>query len=205
MKIIFILDEGDNLQLKKGYLNSIKNDLKKRLSTKRYLHTIGVVEVAIKLAKKNDVNIEKTIIAALLHDYAKPLSQKVLLNYAQKLNGEIDSIEIKIPAILHAPVGAFLVKQKYDIINKDILEAIRYHTIGKPDMGKLALIIFVADFIEPNRSFPGVEKLRDISDNYSLAKLIIAVCDQSIKYNITQKKIIHPNTLLLRNEHLGGK
>ncbi|MGM0438323.1 MAG: bis(5'-nucleosyl)-tetraphosphatase (symmetrical) YqeK [Bacillota bacterium] len=193
------------MQLKKDYLNSIKNDLKKRLSKKRYLHTMGVVEVAIKLAKKNDVNIEKTIIAALLHDYAKPLSEKELLNYAQKMNGEIDSIEIKIPAILHAPVGAFLVKQKYDIINKDILEAIRYHTIGKPDMGKLALIIFAADFIESNRSFPGVEKLRDISDNCSLAKLIVAVCDQSIEYNIAQKKIIHPNTLLLRNEHLGGK
>lgn len=205
MKIIFILNEGDNLQLKKDYLKSLKNDLKNRFSQKRFIHTEGVVEVAVKLAKKNNVNIENTIIAALLHDYAKSLSENELIKYAKRINGDIDSTEMEIVEVLHAPVGAFLVKEKYDIINKKILEAIRYHTIGSPGLGKLALIIFAADFIEPNRNFPGVEKLRKISNNYSLSKLIVAVCDQNIKYNIEQQKIIHPNTLLLRNEHLGGK
>jgi len=185
-------------------MDRIKNDLKNWLSKERYIHTQGVVEVATQLAQKNNVNIEKTIIAALLHDYAKPLSQKELFQYAEKINDDIDKTEMKIPSVLHAPVGAFLVKKKYDIINKDILEAIRYHTIGNPEMSKLALIIFAADFIEPSREFPGVRKLRDISKS-NLSQLIIAVCDQSIKYNINKKKIIHPNTLLLRNEYLGGK
>ena len=202
---IFILNEGDNLQLQKNYLNIIKEDLKKRLSPERYLHTKGVIDTSLKLAKKNNVNIEKVIIAALLHDYAKPLSKKELVKYAQKINSDIDIIEMKIPEVLHAPVGAFLVKQKYDIIDNEIFEAIRYHTIGKPGLKKLALIIFAADFIEPNRNYSGVDKLRDISDKYSLSKLITAVCEQSIKYNISQKKVIHPKTLLLRNEHLGGK
>jgi len=192
------------LKYQKDYLDRIKNDLKNWLSKERYIHTQGVVEVATQLAQKNNVNIEKTIIAALLHDYAKPLSQKELFQYAKKINDDIDKTEMKIPSVLHAPVGAFLVKKKYDIINKDILEAIRYHTIGNPEMSKLALIIFAADFIEPSREFPGVRKLRDISKS-NLSQLIIAVCDQSIKYNINKKKIIHPNTLLLRNEYLGGK
>ena len=192
------------MKYQKDYLDRIKNDLKNWLSKERYIHTQGVVEVATQLAQKNNVNIEKTIIAALLHDYAKPLSQKELFQYAEKINDDIDKTEMKIPSVLHAPVGAFLVKKKYDIINKDILEAIRYHTIGNPEMSKLALIIFAADFIEPSREFPGVRKLRDISKS-NLSQLIIAVCDQSIKYNINKKKIIHPNTLLLRNEYLGGK
>ena len=140
-----------------------------------------------------------------MHDYAKPLPKKEVLKYAKRINVDIDSTEFEIPTVLHAPVGAFLVKQKYDIIDSDIFEAIRYHTIGKPDISKLALIIFVADFIEPNRDFPGVKNLRKISDKYNLSKLTAAVCDQSIKYNINLKKIIHPNTLLLRNEHIGGQ
>lgn len=204
MKKIYICNEGDKLKHNKDYLDSLQNDLKNWLSKERYIHTQGVVEVAVELAKKNDVNIEKTIIAALLHDYAKPLSQKELFQYAERINDDIDKIEFKIPSVLHAPVGAFLVKRKYDIINKDILEAIRYHTIGNPEMSKLALIVFAADFIEPNRDFPGVERLRNIAKG-NLSQLIVAVCDQSIKYNINEKKIIHPNTLLLRNEYLGGK
>lgn len=192
------------MKLKKGYLDILQNDLKKRFSKERYIHTQGVLEVATKLAKKNNVNLDKTIIAALLHDYAKPLSKNELLKYADRINENIDKTEIKIPSVLHAPVGAFLVKKKYDIIDKDILKAIRYHTIGNPAMSKLALIIFISDFIEPNRKYPGVEKLRDISKN-KLSQLTVAVCNQSIKYNINKDKIIHPNTLLLRNEYLGGK
>mgnify|MGYP000397317578 CR=1 FL=1 len=197
-------NEGDKLKYQKDYLDNLENELKNWLTKERYIHTQGVIEVAVQLAQKNNVNIKKTITAALLHDYAKPLNQKELYKYAKKINGDIDKTEMKIPSVLHAPVGAFLVKKKYDIIDKDILEAIRYHTIGSPDMSKLALIIFAADFIEPNREFPGVRKLRDISKG-NLSQLIVAVCDQSIKFNINKKKIIHPNTLLLRNEYLGGK
>ena len=205
IKIIFILNEGDNLQFEEKKINYIKNDLKNRFSSKRYLHTEGVVDIAVKLAKKNGVKVEKAAIAALLHDYAKPLSQKKLIKYARNSNINIDETEFEIPELLHAPVGAFLAKNKYDIIDKDIFKAIRYHTIGKPGINNLGLIIFAADFIEPNRNFPGVKDLREVADKKTLSELTVAVCDQSIRYNLDLRKNIHPNTLLLRNEHLGGK
>ncbi|MGM0410209.1 MAG: bis(5'-nucleosyl)-tetraphosphatase (symmetrical) YqeK [Bacillota bacterium] len=185
-------------------LEKLKNDLKKRLSKKRFVHSLGVLEVATKLAKKNKANVRKAKISALLHDFAKPLSENKLKYYAKKSDFKIDSIELKIPAVLHAPAAAFLVKENYGIIDMEILEAIRFHTIGNPKMKKIALIIFVSDFIEPNRDFPGIDYLRNIAENKCLSDLVVAVCNQSIEYNITRNKIIHPNTLLLRNEYLGG-
>ncbi len=192
------------MNLKDLDIISIKKDLKNRFSQKRYKHTEGVIKIASELASKNNINVKKAEIAALLHDYAKPLSEKELKNIVEKSHWEIDSIELKLPEVLHAPAGAFLVKSKYDIIDLDILEAIRFHTIGTPKMGKIALIIFAADFIEPNRNYPGVNRLRDIAINRSLSELIVAVCDQTIKYNIAKDRIIHPNTLLLRNKYIGG-
>lgn len=189
-----------------GSLNliEIKYDLKKRLSKYRFKHTIGVAKTAVSIAKKIGIDLQKAELAGLLHDYAKCIDEKKLLEIVNRSDWEIGSIELNLPAVLHAPAGAFLVQNKYGIIDKDILEAIRFHTIGDPEMGKLALIIFVADFIEPNRNYSGVDKLRKIPKKH-LDKLIVSVCNKSIEYNIGKNRIIHPNTLLLRNKYLGGK
>ena len=185
-------------------LKDIKKDLKKHLSSNRYKHTEGVALTAKNIAKKMGVNIKKAELAGLLHDYAKGINENKLVELVKKSEWKVDNIEENLPSVLHAPVGAFLVQNKYDIMDKDILEAIRFHTIGSPHMGKLALIIFIADFIEPNRNYPNVNKLRKKMNKSTLEEMTVIVCDQSIKYNINKGRIIHPNTLLLRNEYLGG-
>jgi len=182
----------------------IISELENKLSEKRFKHTLGVVETAVRLAKKYGIDTEKARLAALLHDCAKGLKIEELLELAKKSDWEIDEWEYKLKRVLYAPVAAYLAKIKWNIKDREILEAIRYHTLGHPDMGLLAKIIFVADFIEPNRKFKGLDKIRSKAE-VDLNKTIISICDYSLTYNIGKKQLIHPNTLYLRNILLGGK
>ncbi len=177
--------------------------IKKEISSYRLQHTEGVVKVAERMAAREGIPVEKARIAALLHDIAKDLPEKRLIKLASDSDWEIDEYEKRLPQLLHAPVGADIARRKFNISDYDILEAIRYHTVGSPDMGKLALIIFVADMIEPGRNFSGVDAIRTKA-RVSLIDSIIAVCNHSLKYNISKDRVIHPNTLLLRNKYLGG-
>jgi predicted HD superfamily hydrolase involved in NAD metabolism len=162
-----------------------------------------VARVAEKLAKKKGLPPKKAYLTGLLHDIAKSLSRDKLIDLVKDSDWGIDKLEEKIPEIIHAPAGAVLVREIYGIKDRAVLEAIRYHTIGSPTMGDLAQIIFVADFIEPNRNYPGLKLIRQLAKN-NFDSAIIAICDSSIKYNIKKDRLIHPNTLFLRNTYLGG-
>lgn len=190
-----MLDEFD--------ISAIQNRIKDRLSKRRYEHSLGVAKAAQRLAPNEGVSPQKAYLTGLLHDYAKPLKKSELIELVEDSEWEIDKTELRIPNILHAPAGAILVKRDFMIEDKDILEAIRFHTIGSPNMGLLARLIFAADFIDPNRNFPGAKRLRNLVTN-DLDSSIYALCDSSIRYNIDHNRIIHPNTLLLRNAYLGG-
>ena len=171
---------------------------------KRYNHIMGVVEVAEKMAKREGASSEKARIAALLHDYAKNCPEEELLEIISDGHWSVDQVELEIPELLHAPASACLAEKEFGISDQGILEAIRFHTIGNPEMGKLAKIIYVADYIEPFRDFPGLESVREMSLR-GLELAIIAICNNTIKYNIARGRIIHPNTLELRNSYLRRK
>lgn len=182
---------------------NIIEKIKVRFEADKFKHSLGVAEVAGDIAVKEGKSERKAWIAGLLHDYAKGISRDKLINLAQRSNWDVDNTELSLTPVLHAPAGAYLVRKEFGITDKEILEAIRYHTIGKPQMGKLAQIIFVADIIEPNRNFPGIDKIR-LQLNKGLIPAVIAVCNHSIIYNIKKERLLHSNTLLLRNVLLGG-
>lgn len=184
-------------------IKDLKTKLK-NLDGFRYEHSCLVKETAVKLAKKFDADIYKVKIAALLHDYARNYSKEKLIDIVNKNNIDVDIWERKIPDLLHSSVAAFIANDEFSIKDNEILDAIRYHTIGRPKMSKLEKIIFVADIIEPSRDFPDINYIRDAADN-NLDKAVLLVCDFTIKYNIKQNKIIHPNTLLTRNHLLKGE
>lgn len=179
----------------------IIDKLKGKFNGKRFKHIMGVVEVSEKLAIMEGVLPEKARLAALLHDYAKDLNYEELLEVIEKSDWSIDEEEVEIPELLHAPAAAFLAREDFGITDQEILEAIRYHTIGNPGMCLLAEIIYVADYIEPHRDFPGVESVREQSRR-GLGPAIITICNNIIKYNIDRGRLIHPNTLALRNTYL---
>lgn len=127
----------------------ILNWLKNNLNEERYIHTLGTAECAKELANKFNLNSEKAYMAGLLHDCAKCFSNEKLLDIIhQHLN--VEECEMLNYKTLHAPVSAYIAEKEFQVNDKEILSAIRWHTLGKLDMTDFEKIVFLADKIEPN-------------------------------------------------------
>ncbi len=129
----------------------IHNRLKNQLKPKRFQHTMGVVDTAVRLAKKWGCDLQEARLAALLHDCAKHVDNDSKQAICAKYGVKINNVEVLNPELLHAKAGALKAFEEYNIHNESILSAIYYHTTGRPDMSLLEQIIFVADYIEPGR------------------------------------------------------
>lgn len=138
--------------------------MEETLSGKRFQHTLGVAYTAAAMAMKYDVDVKKALIAGLLHDCAKCMSDEKLLKLSEKENIEVTDVERRNPYLLHAKVGAMLASKEYDIDDEEILDAITYHTTGRPGMTDLDKIVFVADYVEPGRDkAPNLAKVRKLA------------------------------------------
>ncbi len=180
----------------------MKEKLKKVLSEKRYNHCMGVCDEAVKMAKKYGVDEDKAYTAALLHDCAKGFDIDTQISMCKEYGIVLDDITLKCPAVIHAPLGAVIAQKEYGICDEEILEAIRVHTVGKENMSVLDKIIYIADMIEPNRDFRGVDELRKKAYE-DIDTAFIASLKQSIMFNAKKNKIIHPDTLSAWNYILG--
>ncbi len=181
-------------------LDIIKNDLKDILSEKRYIHSIGVMEMAGKLAEIYNVDIQTAKIAGLLHDIAKEMSPEEMLKYVEDNNIEIDEIERINTPILHGKIGADISKKRYNV-NEKIQKAIEYHTTTSPDMDMLAKIIYVSDKIELNRRSENydIEYERDLALK-DLDETVIFIIESNIKSLMKKEKLIHPKSIETRNK-----
>ena len=179
-----------------------KDKLKKKLSEKRYKHSLGVCDEAVKLARIFGADEEKAYIAGLLHDCAKGYDIDKQIELCVEYGIELDKITLACKAVIHAPLGAAVAKDKYGIDDEEILEAIRCHTVAKENMSLLDKIIYIADMIEPMRDFSGVDKLRKTAYE-DIDKAFIMGLKQSIVFNAEKNKIIHPDTISAWNYMLG--
>lgn len=145
-------------------IDYLKREIKFVLKPKRYIHTMGVYETALKLAQKYGADIEKTAIAALLHDCAKNIPLHEMIEICGQFGIVLLDHERQSSALLHGKTGAVLSKIRYQIEDQEIYDAIYFHTTGKPDMSLILQIIFVADYIEPGRtSAPNLDILRKLA------------------------------------------
>ena len=148
----------------KDEYNKIKEKLSKKLSVKRFDHTIGVSYTAAAMAMRYGLNVDRAAMAGLLHDCAKcvPADEKIKL--CEKNHIEISDAEYKNPGLLHAKLGAFFAQKKYGIENEEILRSIESHTTGRPNMSLLDKIIYIADYIEPGRDVaPNLPEVRALA------------------------------------------
>ena len=160
----------------------LQKKMKKVLEEKRFQHTLGVAYTASNLAFVYGYDDKKAFIAGLLHDVAKCISHQKRLMICKKNHIEITPIEEENPVLLHAKVGAYFAKEKYGICDEEILNAIRFHTTGRPDMTLLEKIIYVADFIEPHRKkLPRLDEIRKISFE-DLDMAIYMILENSLNY-----------------------
>ena len=144
--------------IKENHLYKEMNDaemitlLSKELKESRLMHTFGVIDTATALAKAYQADIKKCERAALLHDCAKYMPLEEMIAICERNFVELNDLEKSKDSLLHAKAGACLAYEKYGIKDKEMLDAIKYHTTGKPDMSLIEKIIFVSDFIEPGRT-----------------------------------------------------
>ncbi|HWR05653.1 bis(5'-nucleosyl)-tetraphosphatase (symmetrical) YqeK [Sporomusa sp.] len=178
--------------------NQVAEKLSQCLSTKRFRHSLGVSQTAIDLAVRFGVDIEQAKLAGLLHDCARAIPSNNLLPTAAAFGIVMNDVEYCQPVLLHAPLGACLAKKEYGVTDPHILKAIALHTTGGANLSNLEKIIYLADFIEPGRDFPGVDKLRSLALN-DLDAAMLAAYDQSLHYVIEKGVPIHPASIEGRN------
>lgn len=172
--------------------------LREKLSEGRYNHSLGVKDSAESLAKRYGANVSKAKIAGLIHDCAKEMDKKQILDICRKDGCDIDYILEANPALLHGSAGAIIARDVMKVEDKDILNAIKNHTIGRKNMSLLEKVIYLADYIEPSRDFPGVEELRSATCR-SLDEALILSFDKTIEVVISRGGLIHKDTIEARN------
>ena len=182
-------------------ISIIKDKLKKYLDEDRYIHSIEVMNTSIELARLYGANEQKAAMAGLLHDCAKCLPYDKMMEMSFKYNADIDSIMLKEKALIHGPLGERMAKYIFAIQDLDILRSIKYHSTGRKDMTLLEKRIYIADYIEPGRSFSGVEKIR-AKARVSLDEAILMTINNTIQYILSKGALIHPYTIDARNDIL---
>lgn len=172
--------------------------VKKQITDHRYQHTLGVMETAIELAGRYGEDQKKAELAAIFHDYAKfrDKGEMKSIIISERMDRELLEYNAEL---WHAPVGAFLVEKEVKITDPDILCAIRYHTSGRPGMTLLEKIIYVADYMEPGRHFPGVEEVRDLAKK-DLNKALIQSIKNTITFLMKKNQRVFPLTFLTYND-----
>ncbi|MCR5176382.1 MAG: bis(5'-nucleosyl)-tetraphosphatase (symmetrical) YqeK [Anaerovibrio sp.] len=183
-------------------IDEMKQKLQSRLKPSRYQHSVGVAETSVFLAARFGVDSKKAEIAGLLHDCARQYPNEQLINEADKRNISYGMVEKTMPLLLHGYVGAKLIQEEYGVDDPEISQAIYRHTVGGPGMTDLDKIIYFADMIEPSRDYPGVNELRLLSREGSLDEMVLAGLTQSIVFVLKKNHLVHPDTVIARNELL---
>ncbi len=174
----------------------MREKLEKRLEKKRYEHSISVSYTAAAMAMQHGANIEKAAIAGLLHDCGKYASSAEKLEKCKKNNIPYNGFEKKNPELLHAKLSAFYARERYEVDDEEILSAITWHTTGRANMSMLDKIIYIADYIEPNRKpLPEIDSIRKEAFE-DLDTCLVHILKNTINFlNDKDKNSIDPITL----------
>ena len=175
-------------------LKLLQKHMKEELSADRFEHTLGVMYTAESLAMRYGADMTKAAVAGLLHDCAKCIPNSHKLKMCKKHDIEITEMEEQNPSLLHAKLGAYMAKKAYGVEDEEILSAIRWHTTGKPDMSLLDIIIYMADFIEPNRDkAPNLKEIRKLSF-VNIEEALYQVLEGTLNYLKDRPETIDPMT-----------
>ena len=182
--------------MKREERTALVRQLESELKYNRFVHTMGVAYTATSLALVYGADMEKAEIAGLLHDCAKCMDLKKMVRVCEKAGLEISDMERNSVSLLHSKAGSVLVSEKYGYKDEDIINAVRYHTTGRPGMSLLEKIIFVADYMEPGRDvaedLPEVRKLA--FGSYTIDDAVLKILEDSLIYLKSTGREIDPMT-----------
>lgn len=183
----------------KDAYDAMKALLKERVSKKRFDHSVNVAKVARRLAKTYGADPDKARLAGILHDWDKGLSNEELRVRAAELRVEVDPLVLSdMPWLLHGPTAAACLRKDYPQFGDEVFQAIERHTSGAADMSALDCIIYVADIIEPNRTFgdmAGIERLRGLVGELPLEELYFEAFKYTLEFLISTDRVLYPATI----------
>ncbi|EGJ41711.1 bis(5'-nucleosyl)-tetraphosphatase (symmetrical) YqeK [Streptococcus sanguinis] len=171
------------------------------MSEKRLRHCLGVEKAARELAERFGLDVEKAGLAGLLHDYAKKVSDEDFLSLIDKykLNPDLKNWGNNV---WHGMVGIYKIQEDLGIKDAEILRAIEVHTVGSSTMSELDKVVYVADYIEHNRNFPGVDKARELAQQ-SLNQAVAYETARTVEHLAHKGMPIYPRTLETYNAFVG--
>lgn len=173
----------------------LSEEMKKELKPGRYIHTLGVATTAQALALRWNYPAYTAMVAGMLHDCAKCITDEERISICKENDLPISEIEAKYPHLLHGKVGAYFCSSKYDVYDPQIAHAITYHTTGCPNMNLLDKIIFVADYIEPGRDKqPRLDILRATAYT-DLDRCVYMILEDSVAYLNNNPDMVDPTTV----------
>ena len=172
-----------------------------RLPAGLVAHIVRVRLLARSLAKLHGIDVEACEFGAVCHDLARHLRPEALLEEAKNLDINIDPVERRVPIMLHGPVAAAWLERDSEVMDSRVIEAVRYHTTGKPGISSVTRVVFLADKLEPNK----VQRRPGLGEVLHLAKMNIDLAllehlNREMMQRIERGDLVHPSTLGLRNE-----
>lgn len=169
-------------KIKSDHLRKLRKEMEKAQDSKRFEHTLGVEFTSAALAMRYGAPVRSAQLAGLLHDCAKCLTDEERVAICRKNDIPMSELERANPFLLHAKVGAHLAKEKYGVKDQDILNAIRNHTTGRPEMSLLEKIVFVADYMEPGRKHaPNLDEIRGLAF-VDLDQALLKILSDTLEY-----------------------
>jgi predicted HD superfamily hydrolase involved in NAD metabolism len=175
--------------------------MRKTLDAELYEHSLATAETAAELAQRYGSKLKKAYLAGLVHDYGKRLNKQQLLKAAESYHLRLDRITLGEARLLHAPVGAVLLAGELEIKDRELLNAVSYHTTGSSGMTLLAKILYLADCIEPGRKFEGVAEIRKFAA-VDLDQALLKAVDRTICSVVARGMMLHPRSVAFRNSLL---
>lgn len=179
----------------------MREKLSGMLLEKRFRHSVLVMETAEELARTFGADVEKARIAGLLHDCAKNYTAEQMLKLCDDYGIALDDVARQQTGLIHGFLGAAMLKGTFGVDDPEIYDAVYYHTVGKPDMPLLTKIIYIADGIEPSRTFDGVDRIRELAKT-DLDRALVLQIDMTIRSVLSRGTLLHTNTVDTRNYYL---
>lgn len=173
-----------------------------RLSAPALAHSERVADTAAWLASVYGVDVEDARAAGLLHDWHRETSRTELERRARESGVRVTDVDVAVPYLLHGPVAAADLAREIPDLSTDVLDAIAKHTYGGAEMTPLAMVIYVADVIEPDRDHKGVQGLRDDVGAVGLGELFARAYKASVRHVVKTRRHIHPETVATWNRYV---
>lgn len=169
--------------------------MRRQLSRESAAHSERVAVMARRIAESYGLDAEEAYVAGLLHDWSRDADGQSLLAEARLLGIPVSEIDERVPYLLHAPVGARLVKREFPQLSQSVVDAISVHTCGAPEMSDLAMAVFVADSVEPGRTHASAAVLRAAIGALPLRELFVRTYADGLRHLIEKRRPMHPQTL----------